>query len=187
MGKRLESDVMGFFKVYYSELRRLVLESDAAELADWVKGERVTDVYACVDGVIVVQVYPDRIPSDASLKVDEDGNLFRFNAAQESLVKELFPSAIPPRPGGGGWPQLRYPDYETGRPFGSHVTLTPLIVYHDLDGEHYVSQEETLWSRVEYADMVHAVKSRVWWSDADARARSEAQWVVDEARIPKSR
>lgn len=175
---------MRFFAAYYSELRKLTSENDPAELAEWVKGRRVTDTYVCVDGVIVVQVYPDRMPPDAQIKEDDEGNRFRFSAATDSLVKELFPSAIPPRPGGGGWPQLRYPDYETGQPFGSHVTTTPLIVYHGLDGEHYAYQEETLWSRIEYADMIRVVRARVW-SDTEL-ARSEARAAASKARVPKS-
>lgn len=184
MQHRLQGDVMGFFAAYYSELRKLTSENDPAELAEWVKGQRVTDTYACVDGVIVVQVYPKWMPSDAQIKEDDEGNLFRFSAAKDSLVKELFPSAIPPRPGGGGWPQLRYPDYETGQPFGSHVTTTPLIVYHDLDGDHNASQEEALWSRIEYADMTRVVRARVW-SDTEL-ARAEARDAVSKAYIPKS-
>jgi hypothetical protein len=97
MRDRLERDVMGFFGAYYSEIRRLTSEVSPGGLAEWVKGKRVTDTYACVDGVIVVQAYPDKIPADAPLKEDEESNLFRFSAAPESLVKELFPSAVPPR------------------------------------------------------------------------------------------
>lgn len=171
---QLKADLLRFFGAYYSELLRLVEEQGSDDLPDWLRGRRLIHVYVCADGVIVAHIHLDKIPSQAKLEKDRDGNLFWFQYDPASLVKDRIRVFEPaPRLGGSAWPQWHPPDYVSGQIFGRHVVGTPLQIYVQMGEQDYTKEEWPVWSRLEWSDMKHIIDYR----DASL-AKREAQNLV---------
>lgn len=175
---QLKAEVIAFFSAYYSELRRIVEESEPETLPAWIKGVRLVHTYACKDGVLIAHIYTDNIPSGLSTEL-HNRIPFRFEIRPNSTVNDLYWQLIPPRLGGGKFPVHANP--KPGERFGKQSFLRPLSLYVPLSKEKYLQEDaERLWSRLDYADLYETVVRGRWKSTE--LAKEEAELALEFAR-----
>ncbi len=163
---RLQYDVRGYFRAYYSELRRLMAEHEDADIPDWFGGGRQIDTCACTDGVAIIHSPFDL--ESMTYAERPDAYNFALSAVYGYSVGEMVRDRNSPTFGDGSKLEVM-PAYAPGEDFGTFVRLWPAYMYsHDLpDGREFgiISQ----WTRLDAAS-----KSSVGlWRDKSL-ARREA-------------
>jgi hypothetical protein len=158
---KLRYDIEGYFRAYYSELRKHIVEHDPdfQVLPLWFKGGREIQSQACSDGVMVVHRPYDEMSRTFTDRPDS----YKGFLTPDEPVKTAVTRMIPPRP--GGEIEISLLDYPSGQGFGAISYEEPVQLIHQLDADKELV-EEVPWTRLDAADLDHL---NIWQDKAEAR------------------
>lgn len=158
---KLRYDIRGYFRAYYSELRKHIAAHDPSfqNLPIWFKGGRKIQGQACADGVMIVHrpydeetcIFPDR----------EDS--YEFFLSPDMPVKEAVARMVPTQLAGENATSLL--DYQPGEGFGAVSYEEPFQLNHPL-GDDDELIEEVGWTRLDCADLDNLT---LWRDKSEAR------------------
>jgi hypothetical protein len=158
--------VQGYFRAYYSELRKQIAQHDPdfRVLPQWLRGGRRIEVHACLDGVIILHY-----PLDENYSEGTDVYDYRVDTSDQ--VKDVAARSVPERP--GGLYQAGTLDYNDPTDFGAGTYAAPIEAVHPLpDGEELIEQVSP-WTQMNFADM----RNRDVWRDRST-ARRDARELI---------
>ncbi len=170
----LRSGVEGYFRAYYSELRKHIAVHDPEfrVLPHWFKGGREVHTVACKDGVVVVHWPYDK----ETMTFPDREDSYRFYVQPSELVKERVAEYDFPWMNPSGLPANMQPlirDYVPGEEFESGYWPEPRRSYSPLDSEGNSIIEADTWTRLDYTDM----RNLDTWRDVPW-AREQARFIL---------
>jgi hypothetical protein len=147
---RLRYEVRGYFRIYYSELRRLIASHEDAEFPYWFRGGREIHTSACTDGVLVTHS-----PYDVeTLSFPEREDSFSFHLGpvlEDRSVGELVREGYSPTFPDGSRLEVM-PAYSPREDFGYYVRRWPAYEGHSA-GDGYELGSISEWTRLDAASM----------------------------------